>query len=835
MWIVKLALDRPYTFVVGALLVLILGVLAVLRTPTDIFPNINIPAVSVIWTYTGLPPQEIQNRIVTIFERAATETVNDIEHMESQSYNGIAVIKIFFQPKADIAAAMAQVTAIAQSILRQLPPGITPPNIISYSASSVPVLQLGLDSKTLSEQQLNDLALNFIRTQLATIEGAAIPRPYGGKVRAVTVDLNPEALLANGISGSDVVNALVVQNLILPQGTVKIDDREYNVELNSSPPSIAEMNNLPIKVVNGTTIYVRDVAYVHDGFQFQTNIVRLDDRRSALLQIIKSGNTSTLDIVSRVLAALPRIKATLPPGLEIKTLADQSLFVRASIQGVLTEAVIAACLTAAMILLFLGSLRSTLIVAISIPLSILCSLLILSALGETINVMTLGGLALAVGILVDNATVVIENINRHLAGDEPLRETILAGTRQVSVPILVATLSICIVFVPVFFLRGIAGFLFRPLAEAVVFAMLASYLLSCTLVPTLAFYFFQSKRRKSFHLPRNSQLNRYIHLSFEGGFDHFRDRYISALQWCLGHRLLFASAFLAFCAATFLLVQFLGEDFFPSVDSGHVSLHLRAPTGLRIEETADLCGRVEQAIRRQIPKQELASILDNIGLPKSGTNLSYSNSGTIGTSDADILISLSPGHRPTGNYIKMLRQNLTREFPGSDFFFQPADIISQTLNFGLPAPIDVQLIGPDLAGNYRIAAQMLKRIQQIPGAVDAHIYQVFDQPKIEVNVDRTKAQEMGFTQRNVANNILVALTTSFQTSPNFWVSPEGVSYYVSGANPPVQNRFIRESKKHSHRWREQYPTPGPGPAQPGVCQPGSRPWRCHPLRYSTCH
>ena len=787
MWIVKLALDRPYTFVVAALLVLILGVFAILRTPTDIFPNINIPVVSVVWSYSGLPPEEIQHRIVTNFERAATTTVNDIEHMESQSYNGIGVIKIFFQPKANIEGAIAQVTSIAQTLLHQLPPGISPPLVISYSASSVPILQLGLDSKTLSEQQLNDLATNFIRTQLATIQGAAIPLPYGGKVRAVAVDLRPKALLANGVSGADVVNALNVQNLILPQGTVKIGDREYNVGLNSSSQTIAELNDLPIKVVNGIPVFVRDVAYVHDGFQFQTNIVHLDGRRSTLLQVIKSGNASTLDIVSRVRAALPKIAATLPQGLEIKLLADQSIFVRASVQGVLKEAIIAACLTAAMILLFLGSWRSTIIVAISIPLSILCSLLTLSALGETINIMTLGGLALAVGILVDDATVEIENVNRLLPEGRPLRETILTGAQQIAVPALVATLSICIVFVPILFLSGIAGFLFRPLAEAVVFAMLASYLLSRTLVPTLVFYFFQSKRRSSSNIPDNSTVKvgffRQIHLRFESGFDHFRDRYARALKWCLGHQLLFCTAFLVFCAATFLLIPFLGKDLFPSVDSGQIRLHLRAPTGMRIEETAYLCGRVEQAIRRQIPSRELASILDNIGLATSGINLSYNNSGTIGTSDADILISLSPDHHPTANYIKMLRLSLPREFPGSDFFFQPADIVSQILNFGLPAPIDVQIIGSNLTANFSIAAQMLERIKRIPGAVDAHIYQVFDQPKIGVDVDRTKALEIGFTQRDVADNILAALTTSFQTAPNFWLSPQGVSYQISTQTP----------------------------------------------------
>ena len=783
MWIVKLALDRPYTFVVAALVTLILGVLSILRTPTDIFPGIDIPVVSAIWSYSGLPPEEIEHRVVTIFERAATTMVNDIEHMESQSYAGVGIIKIFFQPKARISAAIAQVTAVSQTVLRQMPPGITPPLVISYSASSVPVLQLSLDSKTLSEQKLNDLATNFIRTRLATIEGASIPLPYGGKVRSVTVDLNSKALLAEGVSGNEVVNALNVQNLILPQGTVKIGDREYNVGLNNSSQTVDELNNLPIKVTNGATIYVRDVAHVYDGFQFQTNIVRLDGRRSTLLQVIKSGNASTLDIVSRVLAALPKIAATLPPDLGIRTLADQSIFVRASIQGVLKEGIIAACLTAAMILLFLGSFRSTVIVATSIPLSILCSLLALSALGETINTMTLGGLALAVGILVDDATVEIENVNRLLPEGRPLRETILNGAQQIAVPAFVATLSICIVFVPIFFLSGIAGFLFRPLAEAVVFAMIASYLLSRTLVPTLVFYFFKSQKRGPSQPDGGSREKegffRRIHMRFESGFDRFREGYMSVLNWCLGHRLLFASGFLGFCAATMTIVPFLGRDLFPTVDSGQIRLHFRAPSGLRIEETANLCGRVEDAIRRQIPNRELASILDNIGLSTNGINLSYNNSGTIGTSDADILISLNTAHSPTANYIKMFRQSLPREFPSTEFFFQPADIVSQILNFGLPAPIDIQLIGANITANYAIAKQMVGRIKRIPGAVDAHIHQVFDQPRIEVDVDRTKALEIGFTQRDVANNILVALTSSFQTAPNFWLSPQGVSYFVS--------------------------------------------------------
>ena len=798
MWIVRLALDRPYTFLVAALLILMLGTLAILRTPTDIFPNLKIPVVSVIWSYNGLPPEEIQKRIVTTYERAATTTVNDIEHMESQSYNGIGVIKIFFQPKANIEGAIAQVTAISQTLLHSLPPGITPPLVISYNASSVPVLQLSLESAILSEQQLNDLATNFLRTQLATIEGASIPLPYGGKVRQVNVDLDPKALLAHGISGSDVVNAVEAQNLIMPQGTVKIGEREYNVALNSSPSIINELNDLPIKVDNGATIYVRDVANVHDGFQFQTNIVRLDGHRSALLTIIKSGNASTLDIVSRVREALPRIAATLPQELHIQPLADQSIFVRNAVQGVLKEAVIAAALTAVMILLFLGSLRSTFIVGISIPLAILCSLLTLSAVGETINIMTLGGLALAVGILVDDATVEIENINRLLPEGKSLRDTILTGAQQIAVPAFVATLSICIVFVPILFLDGISGYLFRPLAEAVVFAMLASYLLSRTLIPTMVLYFFRFEKARALRPQEDTAgkrgFFRRIHLRFESAFERLRERYKNGLGWCLGHGLLFACGFLGFCLVSFVLFPFLGEDLFPSVDAGQIRLHFRAPAGIRIEETADLCGKVEDAIRSQIPPKELAHILDNIGLPTSGINLTYNNSGTIGTSDADLLISLAPKHRPTALYVKKLRRSLPGLFPGSEFFFQPADIVSQILNFGLPAPVDLQTVGSDLKKNSALAAQMLEKIKLVPGAVDAHIYQLFNQPKIAINVDRTKAEGVGFTQRDVAGNVLVALSTSFQTAPNFWLSPQGVSYSVTTQTPQFRMDSLEQLK-----------------------------------------
>jgi multidrug efflux pump subunit AcrB len=788
MWIVRLALSRPYTFVVASMLIIILSVVAIQQTPVDIFPNINIPVVSVIWNYTGLTPQDMADRITGNSERIATTTVNDIQHIESTTLNGIAIIKLFFQPGTKIEGAVAQVTSAAQVILRQAPPGTTPPLVIAYSASSVPILQLGLGSATLSEQQLFDIGVNFLRTQLITVPGAAVPYPYGGKQRQVDVDLDPQALFEKGISGAEVVNAISVQNVVLPQGTSKIGDREYDVELNSSPKKIPELNDLPIKVVNGATIYVRDVAFVHDGNAFQTNIVRQDGKRGVLITVLKSGNASTLAVVNGITQKLPGLEAQLPPELTLKKTIDQSLFVRAAVNGVLKEAVIAACLTALMILLFLGSWRSTIVVAVSIPLSILTSLLVLSALGETINIMTLGGLALAVGILVDDATVEIENINRLMPLGKPLHDTILLGAQQIATPAFVATLSICIVFVPIFFLRGIAGYLFRPLAEAVVFAMLASYLLSRTIVPTLVLFFFRAERRKHREHPEgdpNPGLFRRVHLAFEEGFEKLRDHYLGWLEWCLHNRLVFSALFLAFCAVSMLLIPFLGSDLFPTVDSGQIRLHLRAPTGLRVEETAALCDRVEDSIRKQIPAKEVQGILDNIGLPYSGINLSYSTAGTIGTSDAEILISLNEDHRPTADYIRELRKTLPGEFPGTAFYFQPADIVSQILNFGLPSPIDVQLVGPNFAANFDVARKMLPRIQEVGGAVDVHIQQALDLPKLHVDVDRTRAQSVGFTQQDVANNALVALTNSFQTAPNFWVSPQGVPYSVA---IPVINR-----------------------------------------------
>jgi multidrug efflux pump subunit AcrB len=777
------------------MLIIILSVVAIQQTPVDIFPNINIPVVSVIWNYTGLTPQDMADRITGNSERIATTTVNDIQHIESTTLNGIAIIKLFFQPGTKIEAAVAQVTSAAQVILRQAPPGTTPPLVIAYSASSVPILQLGLGSATLSEQQLFDLGVNFLRTQLITVPGAAVPYPYGGKQRQVDVDLDPQALFEKGISGAEVVNALSTQNIVLPQGTSKIGDREYDVELNSSPKKIPELNDLPIKVVNGATIYVHDVAFVHDGNSFQTNIVRQDGKRGVLITVLKNGNASTLSVVNGITQKLPGLEAQLPPELTLKKTIDQSLFVRAAVNGVLKEAVIAACLTALMILLFLGSWRSTIVVAVSIPLSILTSLLVLSALGETINIMTLGGLALAVGILVDDATVEIENINRLLPMGKPLHDTILLGAQQIAVPAFVATLSICIVFVPIFFLRGIAGYLFRPLAEAVVFAMLASYLLSRTIVPTLVLFFFRAERRRHREHPEgdpNPGVFRRIHLGFENGFEKLRDHYVGWLEWCLHNRLVFSALFLTFCAVSMLLIPFLGSDLFPTVDSGQIRLHLRAPTGLRVEETAALCDRVEDSIRKQIPAKDVQGILDNIGLPYSGINLSYSTAGTIGTSDAEILISLTEDHRPTADYIRELRKTLPGEFPGTAFFFQPADIVSQILNFGLPSPIDVQLVGPNFADNFELARKMLPRIQEVGGAVDVHIQQALDLPKLHVDVDRTRAQSVGFTQQDVANNALVALTNSFQTAPNFWVSPQGVPYVVATLTPQYRVDTMRQ-------------------------------------------
>jgi CzcA family heavy metal efflux pump len=782
MWIVALALRRPYTFVVMALLILILSPVVINRTPTDIFPDINIPVISIVWNYTGLSPQEMANRITTVTERGLTTLVNDIEHIDSQSLNGVAIVKIYFRPNANIQTALAQVTAISQTGIRFLPPGSTPPLIIQYSASTVPILQIGLSSQTESEQQLNDLTLNFLRTQLITVPGAAIPYPFGGKQRVVSVDIDTAALQAKHLTPVDVVNAITAQNLILPSGTAKLGASEYQVELNASPATVAELNDLPIKTVHGTTIYIRDVAHVRDGFSPQTNVVRQDGVRGTLLSIMKNGNASTISVVKDVRNMLPHVLQTLPQDLNVKLLFDQSLFVRAAIQGVMKEAVSAACLTAAMILLFLGNWRSTLIIAVSIPLSILTSVIVLSALGETFNIMTLGGLALAVGILVDDATVELENIERNLGMNKELKTAILDGAQQIAVPALVSTLSICIVFVPMFFLTGVARYLFVPLAEAVVFAMLASYLLSRTLVPTLVMYLFRGHEHDS--AKRKTNIFGRLQARFEHRFETLRQSYRNAMEGIMHHRAAFVSIFLAFCVASGGLIFFLGRDFFPSVDAGQFRLHVRGRAGLRIEETARLVDQVEQEIHREVPQKDITTILDNLGLPYSGINTTYSNSGTIGTSDAEVLVSLSKDHRPTEEYVHQLRETLPRKFPAAEFFFQPADIVSQILNFGLPSPIDIQIVGANYQQNYLIAQQIANRVRHIPGAVDVHVQQMMSLPTLNLDVDRVRAQQVGISERDVAQNVLVSLSSSFQTSPSFWVNPKnGVSYNVSVMSP----------------------------------------------------
>ena len=807
MWIVKLALRRPYTFVVLAVLILILGTLAALRTPTDIFPNINIPVVSIIWNYTGLAPQDMANRIITLQERNLTTTVNDIEHLESQSLNGVAVIKVFFHPGANISTAIAQIAGQSQTQLKQLPVGTTPPLIITYSASSVPILQLALSSPSLSEQQLNDLGLNFIRPQLTSVPGTAIPYPYGGKQRQVQVDLNTAALQAKGLSPLDVVNAISAQNLILPAGTAKIGTFEYNVNMNGSPTSIKELNDLPIKTIGSSTIYIHDVAFVRDGFPPQTNIVRVDGRRSTLMTIQKIGNASTLNIIAAIKQLLPSVKNTLPANLQIRLLGDQSIFVRGAVVGVVREALIAACLTAAMILLFLGSWRSTLIIAVSIPLSILSSIIALSALGETINLMTLGGLALAVGILVDDATVTIENIHRYLAEGKDIEEAILDGAQQIAIPALVSTLSICIVFVPMFLLTGVARYLFVPLAEAVVFAMLASYLLSRTLVPTMAKYFLKAHEEETSHESKNPLVR--FQAWFEHGFESIRNAYRGLLETFISHRRIFVVGFLGACLLSFGLVPWLGQDFFPSVDSGAFTLHMRAPTGTRIEETAALCDQVEDEIRKKISPQEFSGVIDNIGLPYSGINLSYSNSAPVGTQDADIIVTLAAKHRPTADYVHNLRLNLPRDFPGVTFYFLPSDMVTQILNFGLPAPIDIQVVGNDLEANRQFADNLLARVRNVSGTSDLRIQQTFNQPDLHIDVDRTKAASIGFTQRDVATNLLVTLSGSSQTAPTFWLNPKnGVSYSIATQTPQYRVQTLQDL--------DNIPVTGTGNAPPSI-------------------
>ncbi len=792
MWIVRIALRRPYTFVVLALLILMVGPLTIARTPTDIFPNIDIPVVAVVWNYGGLSADEMSNRIVSIYERNLTATVNDIEHVESQSLRGIAVVKVFFQPGAKIDLAVAQVTASAQAQLRQLPPGTQPPFILTYNASTVPVLQLALSGKKLSEQQLFDIAVNFLRTQLASVNGAQIPYPYGGKQPQIQVDLIPEAMQAKHLTPADVVNAISVQNLILPGGTQKIGSLEYDVDVNASPKTVEELNNLPIRTVGGNTIYIHDVAHVRDGFPPQTNIVRVDGSRAALLTIQKVGNASTLDIINNVKKALPRIETSLPPELDIKPLADQSVFVEASISGVLREALVAACLTALMILVFLGSWRSTVIIAVSIPLSILSSIIVLSALGETINIMTLGGLALAVGMLVDDATVAIENINWHLEQGKDLEPAILEGSDQIAIPAFVSTICICIVFVPMFFLTGVARYLFVPMAEAVVFAMLASYVLSRTLVPTMAMYLLHAHEAHGVGAPSRNPLV-HIQRAIDRGFVRMRDGYRALLERCVGSRRIFTALFLGACVASLVLVQWVGEDFFPAVDGGQFKLHLRAPSGTRIEETAILADHVEVALRELIPAKELTGIIDNIGLPYSGLNLSYSTSAPIGAGDGDIMVALGPGHRPTAEYLHDLRLSLPKRFPGVTFSFVPADIVTQILNFGLPAPIDIQIVGRNMAANRVFAGTLVTKLAQVPGIADLRVQQDFNQPRLHLDIDRTRAAQIGLTQRDVATNLLISLSGSSQTTPTWWLNPNtGVSYAVATQTPQYRVASLQD-------------------------------------------
>ena len=782
MWIVRLALKRPYTFIVLALLLLIVGPLTIVRTPTDIFPNIDIPVLSVIWTYTGLPADEMSRRIALNYERGLSVAVNDIEHTESTSLNGVAVVKIYFQPHANVQEALAEVTALSQAQLRSLPPGITPPFILRYNASTVPILRLSLSSPQLTEQELFDYGNNFLKTQLATVPGASAPLPYGGKQRQIMVDIDQRALQQHNLSPMDVVNAISAQNLILPSGTAKIGAAEYSVLMNASPDTIAGLNDIPVKTTAAGTIYIRDVAHVRDGFVPQTNIVRVNGQRASLLTINKSGNTSTLEIVDRIKAMMPALRNLVPPSMSIDPVADQSRVVRAAVQGVLREALIAAALTALMILLFLGNWRATLIIAISIPLSMITSIIVLSALGETINIMTLGGLALAVGILVDDATVAIENISQQLEQGKTLEQAILDGAHQIAIPTLVSTLSICIVFVPMFLLTGVAHYLFIPLAEAVVFAMLASYFFSRTLVPTLAKYLLRYHHKSAdLHHQHAGTRNPFmrVHLAFERGFERMRVRYRAFLAARVAHPVWFVTAFLACCGLSLLLLPFLGRDFFPQVDAGTIALHLRAKTGTRVEETAVITDRIDKRIRQLIPARELHSIIDNIGLPVSGINLSYSNTGTIGTSDADVLISLNEDHHPTASYVRLLRRTLNDEFPGVEFAFLPADIVSQTLNFGMPSPIDVQIVGRDVNANRAFAARLLEKLRGVPGLVDARIQQPADLPRIFIDVDRTRAQQAGFTQKDVANDLLITLSGSQQTTPTFWLNPmNGVSYNV---------------------------------------------------------
>lgn len=798
--IVRLALQRPYTFVVLALLILIFGPLAALRTPTDIFPEIRIPVISAVWSYTGMQPEDMAGRIIYPYERALSSTVNDIEHIESQSLPGYGIVKIFFQPTVDIRTATAQVTSISQTVLKQMPPGITPPLILNYNAATVPILQLALSSKKLTEQRIFDFGQNFIRPQLATVPGSAIPSPYGGKVRQIQIDLDPQAMQSKGLSPADIGNAISAQNLIIPVGTQKIGKFEYSIKVNSSPDAFEKLNNIPIKQVNGATILIRDVAHVRDGFPPQTNVVRVDGERAVLMTILKSGAASTLDIIDGVKNLLPKLKEVLPEDLRLDAIGDQSIFVKAAVSGVVHEGIIAAALTSLMILLFLGSWRSTLIIAASIPLAILAAIIGLSVIGETLNVMTLGGLALAVGILVDDATVTIENINWHLEQGKEVQVAIMDGAKQIVTPAFVSLLCICIVFVPMFFLTGVSRYLFVPMAEAVVFAMIASFILSRTFVPTAANFLLKShasSEHASGHLAwvgevvhdgmhRPAQRNPLVRFQrkFEDVFAHIRQRYIHLLKHALVHRRKFVIGFMSVVMLSFLLVPFLGRNFFPSVDAGQIKLHVRAQIGTRVEETASLFDKIETAIREVVPPEQLGSTVDNIGLSVSGINQAYSNTGTIGPQDGDILISLKEGHEPTEDYVRLLRERLPERFPGVTFAFLPADIISQILNFGAPAPIDVQIMGPDREANHAYANMLLRKIRGVSGIVDPRIQQSSTYPQFRVDVDRSRAQGVGVTERDVVNSAVATLSGSGQIAPSFWLNPRnGVSYPIVAQTP----------------------------------------------------
>jgi CzcA family heavy metal efflux pump len=812
MWIVKVALNRPYTFIVLAVLILLAAPVVILRTPTDIFPDINIPVVSIGWTYTGLNPEELEGRLTSPYEKALTTLVDNIQHIESTTYNGQTIVKVFLQPGASLDTANAQVTAASQYLLRQLPPGTLPPQIINFSASSVPILQLGISGDGLSEAQLNDYATNFVRTQLITVPGAVVPSPYGGKQRQISINMDQAAMQSKGIAPGDILDAVARQSVVMPSGTIKVGPTEYDVRTNGSPRTVEGLANIPVRQVNGTTVYLRDVSSVSDGFQVQTNIVLQNGHRGVLISILKSGNASTLDVVSGIRAILPRVASTVPPELKMTPLADQSIFVRGAVQGVIREAIIAAGLTAIMILVFLGSWRSTLIIAVSIPLSILTSVIVLGLIGETINTMTLGGLALAVGILVDDATVTIENIERYLEEGHPLREAILEGAAQISVPALVSTLCICIVFLPMFFLGGVARFLFVPLAEAVVFAMLASYVLSRTLVPTLAMYLLRAKESGT----TAKGLFARFQQRFERGFERVREGYRGLLQSFVLNRHRFIPAFLGLCLLSFVLVPFLGEDFFPDTDSGQFILHVRAPSGMRIEETARLFDLVEDEIRREIPAAEIDNILDNIGLPYSALNTQHLTNGTLGAGDGDILVSLKRDHRPTANYVRGLRSNLPRLFPTATFYMLPADITTQILNFGQPAPIDIQIEGNDANASHAHADKLLRQLREVPGLTDLRIQQPFDYPTFQVNVDRTKAAQGGYSEHDVASSLLNTLSGSFQVTPMFFLNWNNMVNYNVVAQTPQYKMDSMDDLDNIPINRASSATPPPATANPEI-------------------